>query len=39
MAGVPVTPPELLRDPVDAEDADRALRAALTTLQRMSSGR
>jgi hypothetical protein len=39
MAGVPVTPPELLRDPVDAEDADRALRAALATLQRMSSGR
>ena len=38
-AGTPVTPPELSADPVDAEGADRALRAALATLQRMSGGR
>lgn len=38
-AGVPVRAPELLADPVDANEADRALRAALATLQRMSGGR
>ena len=39
MAGTPVTPPELPADPVDSQEADRALRAALATLQRMSGGR
>ncbi len=38
-AGTPVTPPELPAEPVDAAEADRALRAALATLQRMSGGR
>lgn len=38
-AGAPIMPPELPADPVDAEEADRALRAALATLQRMSGGR
>ena len=37
--GAAVMPPELPADPVDAEEADRALRAALATLQRMSGGR
>ena len=39
MAGTPVTPSELPADPVDPQEADRALRAALATLQRMSGGR
>jgi hypothetical protein len=38
-SGAAVMPPELPADPVDAEEADRALRAALATLQRMSGGR